>query len=255
MVRVLRNSFAAISGLVCPSRASRAMCSSCGVSSVRGVDLAPADLLARGQQLAAGALGEGLRAHRGEQVVGGAQLAARVDPSALAMQPLAVQQVGPGELGPQRGAAEPLDRLGVALLRSVPFAQQRSRARLQALRPVGTLDGRHRRQPLQRIPAPVPPPGPHGGLDEFGQGQLSAQRLVRLLGRLLRRTQRLGVPPEAVVQDRHRPSRPSGRRSPPRERSRPRWSRRRAASLRRADPGTRRATDRRSRPGGCRSPR
>ena len=80
------------------------------------VDLASADLLAGGEQLPAGAFGEGLGADRGEQVVGGAQLVAGVDPPVLAAQPLAVQQVGAGEVGPQRGAAEPLDRLGVAPL-------------------------------------------------------------------------------------------------------------------------------------------
>jgi hypothetical protein len=75
-----------------------------------GVDLAPANPLARGRQLVPGTLGEGLRAHRGEQLVGGAQLEARVDPSVRAAQPLAVQQVGPREFGPHPGAAEPLDR-------------------------------------------------------------------------------------------------------------------------------------------------
>jgi hypothetical protein len=43
-----------------------------------------AHLLARRDQLAAGAFGEGLHPDRGEQVVGGAQLLACVDPAALA---------------------------------------------------------------------------------------------------------------------------------------------------------------------------
>jgi hypothetical protein len=51
--RVLMNSSAAISGLVRPSRASRAMCSSCGGEVVEGVGLALADLPAGGQQLPA----------------------------------------------------------------------------------------------------------------------------------------------------------------------------------------------------------
>ena len=130
------------------------------------------------------------------------QLVAGVEPPVLATEPLAVEQVGPGQLGPQRGAAQPLDRLGVALLGLLAFADQRSRARLQALRPVGTLDGRHGRQPAQRFSGKVRPSGSHGGLDQFGQNQLRAQGLVGLLGRRLRHGQRLCVAPEAVVEDR-----------------------------------------------------
>jgi hypothetical protein len=70
-----------------------------------GVDLAFTDLLASGQQFAARALGEGVGADYGEQVVGGVQLVAGVEPPVLATEPLAVQQVGPGTLGPQRCAA------------------------------------------------------------------------------------------------------------------------------------------------------
>src|SRR6266516_474021 len=93
-------------------------------------DLAVADLLAGGEQFPASALGEGVGADHGEQVVSGAQLAARVEPPVLATEPLAVEQVGPGKLGPQRCAAKQLDRLGVAALRIVAFAEQRSTARL-----------------------------------------------------------------------------------------------------------------------------
>ena len=73
-VRGLMNSRAPISGFESPSRASRAICASCAVSSSRGLDAALARRLAGGQQLARGAVGERLRAHRGEQLVGGAQL-------------------------------------------------------------------------------------------------------------------------------------------------------------------------------------
>src|SRR6516225_8564408 len=51
-----------------------------------------ARLLTRRQQLAAGAFGERLHPDRGEQVIGGAQLLARVQAPALAAQPLPVQQ-------------------------------------------------------------------------------------------------------------------------------------------------------------------
>ena len=131
---------------------------------------------------------------------------AGVEPPVLAAEPLAVQQVGPGEFGPQPGAAEPLDRLGVALLGLLAVAEQRSRACLQALRPVGTLDGRHGRQPLQRFPGHFRPSGPHGGLDQFGQNQLRAQGPVGFLGRRFRRGQCLRVAPETVVEDRCGPA-------------------------------------------------
>ena len=101
-VRGLMNSWAPISGFVSPSRASRAICASCAVSSSRVSSRALAHLLAGGQQLAAGALGERLRAHRGEHLVGRAQLLARVDAAVLAAQPLAVEQVGAGEVRTRR---------------------------------------------------------------------------------------------------------------------------------------------------------
>ena len=140
-----------------------------------GVDLAFADLLARGQQFAPRSLGEGVGTDFGEQVVGGVQLVAGVEPPVLATEPLAVEQAGPGTLGPQRCSAQPLDRLGVALLGLLAFANQRSRARLQALRPVGTLNGCHCRQPVQCFSGKVRPSGSHGGLDQFRQKQLCAQ--------------------------------------------------------------------------------
>jgi len=64
-----------------------------------GVDRAFADLLAGGEQFPACALGEGLGADRVEQVVGVVQLAAGVEPTVLATEPFAVEQVGPGNRG------------------------------------------------------------------------------------------------------------------------------------------------------------
>ena len=91
-----------------------------------GVDLAFADLLAGGEEFPARALGEGVGADRVEQVVGGAQLVAGVEPAVLPAEPLTVEQVSPGQVGPQLGAAQPLDRLGVALLGLPAFADQRA---------------------------------------------------------------------------------------------------------------------------------
>src|SRR6266516_5220734 len=65
-----------------------------------GVDLAFADLLAGGEQFAARALGEGLGPDLGEQVIGGVQLVAGVEPPGLAAEPLTVEQMGPGQLEP-----------------------------------------------------------------------------------------------------------------------------------------------------------
>ena len=118
-MRGLRNSRAPISGFDSPSRASRAICRSCGGQIVARLDRPLAHRLAGRQQLTAGALGERLHADRRELVVRGAQLRTRVDPAILAAQPLAVEQVRAGELGPQPGAAQPLDRLAIQPLGGV----------------------------------------------------------------------------------------------------------------------------------------
>src|SRR6266446_6618392 len=76
-----------------------------------------AHFLAGGEQLAAGALGECLGAEADEQLIRGAELFARVHPSVLTPQPFAVDQVRAGELRPERGAAEPSDRLEIQGLR------------------------------------------------------------------------------------------------------------------------------------------
>ncbi len=96
-VRALRNSCGPDLGVGATLAARRAICASCGVSSA-WVSRSACDRLAGGQQLARGAVGEGLGAHRGEQLVRGAELLPRVDPPALAAQPLAVEQVGAGEV-------------------------------------------------------------------------------------------------------------------------------------------------------------
>src|SRR6476659_1593787 len=64
-----------------------------------------APLLARREQLAAGALGECDGTEAGEGLIRDAKLLARVYPSVLAPQPLAVDQVGAGELRPERRTA------------------------------------------------------------------------------------------------------------------------------------------------------
>jgi hypothetical protein len=96
------------------------------------VSTAFADLLAGGDQFPACALGEGLGADHGEQVVGGVQLMTGVDPPVLATKPLTEEQVGPGQLRAKRRVPQPLGRLGV-----VP----RRRARGPAGQAAGLLEG------------------------------------------------------------------------------------------------------------------
>jgi hypothetical protein len=68
---------------------------------VARVDRPLAHRLARGEQLALGALGERLHSNCHEEVVCRAQLRACVDTTALPAQPLPVEQVGSRQLGPQ----------------------------------------------------------------------------------------------------------------------------------------------------------
>ena len=76
-----------------PARASRAICASWAVSSSRVVGVAFAHRLAGGNQLAAGPFGEPLGADATERIVGGAELLARVDTTAFAPQPFAIQEL------------------------------------------------------------------------------------------------------------------------------------------------------------------
>ena len=149
-VRGLRNSSAPISGFVSPSRASRAMCCLLRRELVARVVAALAHLLAGGQQLVPGALGEAVRAHRQERLARDAQLLARVDPPALAAQPLAVEQARAGELHAHAGAAEALDRLAVERSASSPsLASARTRASIPSAQSLG-VDGRALGHPLER---------------------------------------------------------------------------------------------------------
>ena len=66
-----------------------------------------------------------------------AQLLAGVQPPALAPQPLAVEQMAPGELGAHSRSTEPLDRITVELVGGLAFAQERPRAQLDPKHPVG----------------------------------------------------------------------------------------------------------------------
>ena len=58
--------------------------------------------------------------------MGEAKLLAGVEPAVLAPQPLAVQQVGTGEMHDDPAASEPLDRLEVQRVGGVAGGEQRA---------------------------------------------------------------------------------------------------------------------------------
>lgn len=86
-------------------------------------------LLARGQQLVPGPLGEALGAGRQERLARDPQLLARIDPPALAPEPLPVEQARARELQAQAGPGQAFDRLAVERSASSPsLASARTRA-------------------------------------------------------------------------------------------------------------------------------
>ncbi len=88
---------------------------------------APADSLAGGQELVAGALGEAVRAHRLERVVRPAQLATRVETPAHPPEPLAVAQPGAGQVRRHARPFEIRDRPTVELLGQLVAGDERER--------------------------------------------------------------------------------------------------------------------------------
>ena len=167
-VRGLMNSCAPISGFEWPSRASSSDLGLLRGELIACVCCAFAHRLAGGRQLAARTLGKSLGSHVAEHLVGAPQLLARIHPSVLAAQPLAVEQVGASELEADAGAAKPLDRLTVEVLGGLAVAEQRSGARLDAQRPVGAAGACRLREPLQGVVGALSPSAAGGRLDELG---------------------------------------------------------------------------------------
>src|SRR6266545_1622963 len=104
---------------------------------VRGRGAASDGVLAGGAQLGLGPVGERLHAQRAEQLTGGAQLLARAAAAAPTAQPLAVQQVGPGQLRGDLALAQVLDGQPVPVLSVLVVGQQRLAAGQQPQRPRG----------------------------------------------------------------------------------------------------------------------
>src|SRR5947208_1458534 len=120
-------------------RARRSSTSACGISTVNGLIAEPADLsvvTAICLPFLQGAFAEGGHPDDGEHAVSGAELLACVDASPGASQPLTVEQVRASELGPQRRAAEMVDRRAVAVLGGRVIAQQRLAAGFDAERKI-----------------------------------------------------------------------------------------------------------------------
>ena len=159
-----------------------------------------------GQQLAPGPLGEPLDTGRGQHLVGGPELIARVHAAALAPQPLAVEQMRAGQFHADTGPAEPLDRLAVQPLGGLVIAQQRPRAGLDAERPVGAGGRGHLLQTAQGADPALGLPGPGGGLDQLDRRPGGHPQLVRVVAARLGRGQRLVVAAQAIAQHRGRPS-------------------------------------------------
>jgi len=156
---------------------------------------------AGGAQLAPGPFGEARHAGRLEHAVGGAQLLARGTAAAFAAQPLPVQQVRAGQLGPEAGAAQPAGRLAVPVLGVLAVAEQRPAARVDPLPPVGLADARRLGQPAERVRGQPPLPGPAGRLDQLGQRPHGDIQLGRLLARPLRLGNGRLIAAEPVAQD------------------------------------------------------
>ena len=174
------------------------------------LDRALAHRLAGGRQLVPRAFGECLHAHRGQHVVSGPQLLTGVCAAVLAAQPLAVEQVRAGELGPQLGAAEPADRLPVQTLGRLALAQQRTGTRLDAQPEVGSAGLSDVRKPFERPGGEARVPGASGGLDQLGQRPRGDMR-VHVLGGVSGCRECVGVAAQAVVEDRGHPMRPRQR--------------------------------------------
>ena len=185
-------------------------------------------------QLGPGPFGERSGAGRVEDLVRGAELVAGVTPAPLAAQPLAVEQVGAGQLHAQAGTAEAVDRLPVEASASSPsLTSARERASTPSAQSVPlarAVSGEplRGRRPRARVPRCAPPPR------SARRGPGGEPQRMRVLARLLRRGQRLLVPAEAVAQHRGRPLRRSSALRPrpgaPRRRWRPRSARAASAS-------------------------
>src|SRR4051794_35574665 len=195
----LMNSRAPISAFERPSQARRDL-GLLGGQLVAGLDGAFADMLAGRQELALGPSGERLGPHAREHLERGAQLFAGVEPAALAPQPLAVEQVGAGELHADARACEPFDRLAIEAVGLVAFVEERAAAGVDPECPVGAAGAGRLQYARERVGRELGLSRPGSGLDQLGQRPDSRALLVEALG-LAGDGQGLVGATEAVVKD------------------------------------------------------
>jgi hypothetical protein len=202
-VLALMNSRAPISGLVRPSPANRAICSSWGVScgplamAVRLRALTPG-----GRKLAPGPLGEPAHPHGVEHVARDAQWCPGFNAAALAAQPFPVEQMGTGQVGAHAGPAQPLDRLAVQTLGIRCRAEQRARTGLDANAQsvplalvVSISRTRASRGGIRRTAT-------RAGFDELGRGELGHIAEAGLLGATSCNGHGICVAAEAIAEQR-----------------------------------------------------
>src|ERR687889_324174 len=98
-----------------------------------------------------------------------AQLRARVDASALAPQPLAVEQLRPSQLRTQLGAAQPIDGFAIQAVGGGAVAQQRPGACFDAEGEIVAAGLGRLREPLEGVAGELGVSSARGRLDELGQ--------------------------------------------------------------------------------------
>ena len=116
-----------------------------------------------------------------------AQLLAGVDPPTFATQPFAVGQPSTSQVRRHAALAEQLDRLPVKVLGSFTVLDERARARLGSLCPLGAAGTQSLRQAIHGVACNVPPAASRSGLHQLVQrprGSHDFVRRARLLGRV-----------------------------------------------------------------------
>ena len=216
-MRGLRNSRAPISGFDSPSRASRAICRSCGVSSSRvsSVRLRTFSPVARSSPRARSA-------NTSMPIVDeqscAARSCARASTRRFSRRSHSPKSRWARASSGAAASAEPLDRLAVEPLGLLALAQQRAGAGLDAQRPVAGRDGRGGGHALQRRARQLGPVAPASRPRAARAPPRRDEQLRRVVARLLRGGERLLVAAEAVAAAPSAPSARTGRRCPGRRR-------------------------------------
>ena len=102
-----------------------------------------------------GTFGERVHPDLGEHVVGDAELVSGIHTAVLATQPLTVEQVRTGVLGPERSSAEAFDGLSILLFRRLAVADKRLATRKDAPAPVGFAPPGSVSEPLEGVGWPL----------------------------------------------------------------------------------------------------